>query len=285
MSSQSLHTIALTGASGMLGSDLSICLRKAGHTVHEFSKKNLNICDPNTFTGLDTIPNLSLLINAAAYTAVDGCESHEVEAFQINAKGPENLALYCEKKHIPFIHFSTDYVFDGTQNTPYLETNTPMPINLYGHSKRAGETAIQSHCKQYYIFRIQWLYGQHGTHFISSILNLAQSNPELRIVSDQFGTPTWTIDVARMVHHVISQQAPWGIYHFRPDGTTHWADYARHILNHKGLKNTVKNITSPQFHRPAKRPSNGCLDTSKIAAIPGLSLPHWKPSLNAFLDL
>ena len=241
---------------------------------------------------------VDLVINAAAMTAVDDAETQKETAENSNHYGVENLAIFCSKHAIPLIHFSTDYVFDGEENTPYVESHDPNPINVYGQSKLDGERVIQTHCSHFLIFRIQSLFGSKGKNFITTILNLAESNDQLSIISDQWMSPTWSRDVAGMIaklltHMETAATLPFGsistgIYHYTSSEFSNWANVARFILatqKHLTLSNipSIKNIPSSAYPQAAKRPSFSVLNCDKFDRLRLCKRPSWKDAIRSFL--
>lgn len=239
--------------------------------------------DKSVMTALDAIPKLDWLINCAAYTAVDDCETNEDLATRVNGDGPGILAAYCHNQGIPMIHFSTDYVFDGSKTEMYVEEDLTKPINAYGRSKLAGEKAVENAHKEYLIFRIQWLYGAAGPNFVSTMLKLAETKTELNVVADQFGTPTWTQTICDVVTRTVSTPPNWGTYHLRASGQTNWCEFAQAIFEIAGKSVQVSPIPSEAFPRPAKRPKNSVLNTYKLLEAGFPQLPHWQYCLQQYI--
>ncbi|MBT5855225.1 dTDP-4-dehydrorhamnose reductase [bacterium] len=281
--------VILVGASGMLGEDVHEALTLVGHQVIPFTSKTIDITQPDSIqSALEAHSDAEVLINSAAFTKVDQCETKQDLAMAVNGEGPGHIATFCNANNIHMIHYSTDYVFDGTKNGPYTETDTPNPVSIYGQSKLAGELTIQKNCPDHTIFRVQWLYGHNGHHFIKTVVTLAESRDTLRIVSDQTGTPTWTGDIAKMTVNWIDRplydlgKPDPGIYHYRPEGVTTWANYTRQIFQVTNRPTQVQDIRTEDYPLPAKRPSNGQLNTDKIKAL-GITPPDWKISLETYL--
>ncbi len=277
--------IIILGATGMLGSDIVSSLKKSGHDCHSFNTSTINICDKiSVHTALSTCTDADFLINCAAYTQVDLCEKEHSLAFSVNGTGPKNLAIWCREHMIPILHFSTDYVFDGEKKGPYVETDLCSPLSIYGTSKWQGEQAIQSEWSQHLIFRVQWLYGQHGTHFIQTLQTLLKNRDTLCIVADQKGSPTWTADIATLITTLIASPPSWGLYHLRSQGETTWYDYACFLKDIFDETCTISPQKTEEYPRPAKRPKNGILSTDK-ATRAGYSLPKWKDSVSAYVKM
>lgn len=276
----------LFGASGMLGHDLHNRLTLADHTPIAISHTQCDISDGSAVKELfSTLKQIDWVINAAAYTAVDQSEIEQALCHQINAIGPQNLANACKEKNVPFIHFSTDYVFDGTKETPYIETDTVNPINAYGTAKLAGEIAIQAIHRETYICRIQWLYGESGNHFVKKISKLAQTKPSLSIVSDQWGSPTWTRQLSEAIVAMIHHRPDWGIYHMANKDYTNWYEFATYFLDRQSSSCQLSACDSAAYPVPAKRPLNSRLNTQKFHDLGIYTFPTWQTAIEESLPL
>ena len=230
----------------------------------------------------------NLIINAAAYTAVDLAESEPDLAFAINARAPGVLAEEAAALGIPLIHYSTDYVFDGSKATPYTEDDLPNPLNVYGHSKLAGEQAVRAVAGQHLILRTSWVYSRHGHNFLLTMQRLLQEKPQMRIVADQFGAPTWAGTIAHSTRALIErwhagQAGPWGTYHLTAQGETSWFGFAQAIAEHlkaQGLPcSELLPIPSSDYPTPARRPLNSRLDCSRLQREWQVGQPHWQQAL------
>lgn len=276
----------MTGARGMLGTDLVCVLEEKGHEVFATDVQELDI------TLLDFLARMigdicpDVVVNCAAYTNVDKAEEEPERAYRINGLGAKNLALVCEADNIELCHISTEYVFDGTKEGPYMPDDPPNPINVYGKSKLAGEACIREIMKNYYIIRTSWLYGRYGKNFVYSILDLAKKQRELRIVSDRIGSPTWTGTLARVISVVIGTRK-YGLYHAtdRTEEGVSWFEFARHIVENAGLDVRITPIKSEEYPQKADRPKNSLLDIAGIENEFGESLPPWEESLKNLLRL
>ncbi len=236
----------------------------------------------------------AVVINAAAYTAVDKAEQDRDAAFKVNAAGPAILATLAATRGIPLIHISTDYVFDGLKRTPYVEDDAVAPLGVYGASKAEGEFAVRQMQPQHVILRTSWVYSAHGTNFVKTMLRLAAERPEVSVVNDQHGTPTSAADLADVCLSIASRIAkdagsvPWGTYHAAGSGETTWHGFAAEIFARTrtaGLKTPhLKAIGTAEYPTPACRPANSRFDCRKLEAAFGLRLPPWKLSLSACLD-
>lgn len=279
-------TVILTGANGMLGRDIHTALSNSNFQVIALTHQQLDITDPKRIKRtLDAlhVKNGDWLINCAAFTQVDACETQEELAFQVNGEGARLLAEWCNKNNVHMIHFSTDYVFDGEKETPYSETDITNPINRYGASKLMGEKAVLAFVKNGYVLRVQWLFGQHGPNFVKTMLKLATENPTLKVVNDQWGSPTSTESVASAIVSLLKNPIPFGLYHFHNEGYTTWYDFTREIIKHLPNPPDVIPVSSAEFPRPAKRPKNGQLDMKKWQSTGAPTPPTWQAALSQFL--
>ena len=234
-----------------------------------------------------------LVINAAAYTNVDGAESEPELAMAINKAGPANLARICSANKIPLIHISTDYVFDGRHDTPYTETDPVSPLGVYGHSKAAGENAVRSVLDKHIILRTSWLYGSHGHNFVKTMLKLAREKEEIRVVSDQYGSPTSAADLAAAIlflTDIIGQRRTisWGTYHYCGAGIVSWYEFAKTIVEigrlYTRLKTTrVVPIKTEDYPTQATRPAFSALDCSLINQHYGILVKPWRDSLKVVI--
>ncbi|KJR40325.1 dTDP-4-dehydrorhamnose reductase [Candidatus Magnetoovum chiemensis] len=276
--------IAITGADGMLAKDLIELLSNA-HSCRGFSKNELDITSEDSInTALDNLTP-DIIINCAAYTKVDLAEKDKNMALEVNSLGVQNLAIACRQRKIPLCHISTDYVFDGTKTSPYKPSDNVNPINHYGYSKLAGEKYIQWILNDFYIIRTSWLYGSHGPNFVKTILKLALTNSEIKVVNDQKGAPTWTVNLSACIKNIIEKKKP-GIYHFtdETDKELTWHDFACAIINQKGLNTKIIPITTAEFPRPAKRPAYSVLDTNLTKLVTKSNYMRWDYCLNKFLS-
>ncbi|MFD2674575.1 dTDP-4-dehydrorhamnose reductase [Gulosibacter bifidus] len=244
---------AITGAAGMLGQDLQQAL--AGREVTAFTRHDLDITDAAATA--ETLKGFDVIINAAAYTAVDDAETNEDAALAINGTGVANLAAAAAATGAKFVHVSTDYVFKGDATEPYGENDPRDPINAYGRTKAAGEVAaLAAHPTGTYIVRTAWLYGAGGPNFAKTMVKLAGTHPEITVVNDQLGQPTYTRDLASQIVKLVDADAPAGIYHGTNSGTATWFDFAREIFRLSGNDpERVKPTDSTAFKRPAARPA------------------------------
>ena len=225
-----------------------------------------------------------VVINAAAYTNVDGCEANREGCFAVNAVGVKNIALACRDRAITLVHFSTDYIFDGRKGTPYGEEDPPAPLNVYGASKLEGERFLQALAESYLLIRTAWLYGRHGKNFVKTILEKASTVKTLEVVDDQIGSPTYSRDLAAAVELLIAGGHR-GVFHVTNSGQCSWYEFARTILEYAGMNDvTVGPIGSERLSRPALRPAWSVLSGEKFTAASGRTMPHWRQALREYLD-
>lgn len=284
-------TILLLGANGQVGWELRRTLAPLGRII-ALTRQDLDLADLGVVKQrLDTeVP--TLIINAAAYTAVDRAEQDETTAWRLNAELPGLLAEWSARHAVPLIHFSTDYVFDGSKAGPYQEGDAPNPLNVYGRSKLAGDLALLDHAWAPFILRVSWVYGARGSNFLLTMRRLMRERPELGIVDDQWGAPTWSRDIAqttsflayRLCREPELASTTKGLYHLSPAGETTWFGFASAIREIAGLDCHLRAISTAEYPTPARRPANSRLDCSKLSQTFGLRLPHWRDSLTACLE-
>lgn len=273
--------ILVTGAKGMLGTDLMKALKEK-HTTVGIDIDELDITDlAETLVAVkEAAPDV--VINCAAYTNVDGCETNEETAYKVNAFGPRNLAVACEQTGAALVHISTDYVFPGNGNRPYREDDLTGPKSVYGCSKLAGENNVRTMCSRYYIVRTSWLFGANGPNFVKTILRIAGEGNPLSIVNDQLGSPTYTRDLADALAALITQPA-YGTYHLTNSNHCSWYEFTRQILEMAGLANEVAPISSEEFKRPAPRPAYSVLDNFNWRLMGYEPLRDYKAALRDYL--
>ena len=268
--------VLITGAKGMLGQDLCPTLQDNGYEVIETDVKTLDITDFDMVQKVLQQEKPDIVIHCAAYTNVDKAEEDYDTAHKINVVGTENVARAVSEIDASILYISTDYVFDGEKKDAYLPDDTPNPINKYGKTKLEGELAIKKHCKKYYIVRTSWLYGIHGKNFVETMLSLADK-PELKVVDDQIGCPTWTMELADAIVKILSENK-FGIYHVCGSGNTSWYNFAKEIFKLAGKNVNLKPCTTEEFPRPAKRPKNSIMENNKICR-------NWKLALKDYMNL
>ncbi|KMY23035.1 dTDP-4-dehydrorhamnose reductase [Actinobaculum suis] len=243
----------ITGAKGMLGQDLVQRVLREEHDVVALDRNEIDITDPASVR--QVIKDADVIVNVAAYTAVDKAEEEEAAAFTTNATGPEILARRAAEIGAKLVHISTDYVFSGDAVDPYEEDGLLAPRSAYGRTKAAGEWAVRTNTDDYYIIRTAWLYGAHGNCFPKTMVRLSQTHDELTVVTDEVGQPTWTCDLADLIVRLVAAQAPSGIYHGTASGKTNWWNFTREIMTSIGKDpEIVKQTTAAAFNRAAPRP-------------------------------
>lgn len=272
--------ILIPGAKGMLGTKLVSTLD--GHDVIGLDVKELDITDKNAVCKAIALYKPDTVINSAAFTRVDECESKVDHAFAVNAEGPKNLASACRESGIKLVHISTDYVFDGTGSRPYREVDKTNPLSIYGKSKLAGEENIKALLDNHIIIRTQWLYGENGPNFVETILRIAKEKDELRVVNDQKGAPTYTKDLALAIRALIESDRK-GTYHAANRGSCTWYEFTIMILKLKGLNRRVVPITTEEFARPARRPAYSVLSCDKLKNDTGYVFRSWEEALTKYL--
>jgi dTDP-4-dehydrorhamnose reductase len=275
--------ILVTGAGGMLGQSLLPCLDSRGHLVKGVDKQEIDVTNFDQCMEIMDHARPDLVIHSAAYTNVDQAESEPDLAYLINGYGAENVAIACEKFDVPMMYISTDYVFDGEQNRPYTPWDRTRPLSIYGKSKLAGEKAVQRILKHFYILRTSWLYGPHGRNFVDTILKLADEHKPLRVVSDQYGSPTCTLTLSETIADLIETER-WGVYHATDGGTTSWYEFAKAIVaNRPDVQVTA--IETKDMPRPATRPKFSVLDKTTLIHTIGRECVPWQEALAGYLQL
>jgi len=277
-----MKRLLVVGHRGMLGTDLVKRLEAGDVETHGADLPELDITDPAAVARAVDEVRPDVVVNCAAYTDVDGAESHRDEAMRVNGPGAGNVAEAAARCDARVLHISTDFVFDGTADVPYLEDDAPHPLSVYGASKLAGERDVAARADDHLIIRTSWLYGAAGRNFVTTIRKLAAEREELSVVDDQRGSPTWTCDLADAIVALLDTDAR-GIVHASGSGACTWYEFAVEIVRLSGFATAVKPIASTQMLRPARRPANSVLDTSRLAEVTAFRFPHWHDSLAAFL--
>jgi dTDP-4-dehydrorhamnose reductase len=274
--------VLVTGAKGQLGADIADALKDDFESVLT-DVEEMDITNPSDVQANFALHEPDVVIHAAAYTNVDGCESNQEDAFRINAIGTQNIALACQDSNAVMIYISTDYIFDGTSKKPYREFMSANPINVYGQSKLMGEQIVRSHLEKHFIVRTSWLFGAHGHNFVKTMLRLSTEKKEISVVNDQRGRPTYSRDLADAIVKLMDSSF-YGTYHVANVGETSWYEFARKILELAGRDTKVKPITTDQYPTPAKRPAYSVLDDF-IWKLRGFEpLRHWELALSDFLN-
>jgi dTDP-4-dehydrorhamnose reductase len=271
--------ILVTGAAGMLGSDVVRAAEFVNHEVVGVTRADLDITDRLAVTRMLLQERPGAVVNCAAYTDVDGAEDDLGGAMDVNAEGAANVAGAAAEIGARVLYPSTDYVFDGSKSEPYVESDEPRPQSVYGQSKLAGEHETGGANPRHYIVRSAWLFGTSGTNFVETMLSLARDHGEVLVVRDQVGCPTYTAHLADAVVRLLDTEA-YGIHHLASQGECSWYEFAQEIFSQAGVECRVMSCTADEFGRPAPRPAYSVLGTEREDA---LYLPHWKEGLASYL--
>ncbi|VXC94348.1 dTDP-4-dehydrorhamnose reductase subunit, NAD(P)-binding, of dTDP-L-rhamnose synthase [Pseudomonas sp. 8Z] len=282
--------ILITGHTGQVARELQRAL--AQHELVSLGRADFDLAQPQKLGEVILRERPTLVINAAAYTAVDQAEQERELAFTINAEAPGAMADACFELDIPLIHYSTDYVFDGSKATAYREADTPRPLGVYGASKAAGEQALRISGCEHLILRTSWVYSQHGRNFLLTMQRLLQEREQLKVVDDQIGAPTWAGSIASATAELIEKwqqgRYHWGTYHLTCQGQTSWFGFASAIAERLRAQGKhcaeLLPIPSSDYPTPARRPLNSRLDGERLAQDWQVSLPHWEQALDACLS-
>ncbi len=279
-----IHTILVTGANGQLGWELGQLAKS--YPAFKFvlvDRGQLDLAFPKTFENIIHAIKPDCIVNTAAYTAVDKSETEKELAYTVNATAVQELARISKAFAIPFITYSTDYVFNGEANQPYLSSTKMDPVNYYGSTKAAGETLAMEANEHTIVIRTSWVFSSHGNNFVKTMIRLMKERESLNIVADQKGRPTYAKDLAiatmKMIEALHAGKTLSGVYHYANTGETSWFDFAAKIKAIAGLTCTLNPIETKDFPTPAKRPAYSVLDTSKIEEALSLSIPHWEDAL------
>jgi dTDP-4-dehydrorhamnose reductase len=278
--------IAMFGIQGQLGRDLEIAL--SDFHVIPLLYEDVDITDADRVRDAVTTADPDWVINAAAMTQVDKCETEERLAYEVNALGASHVARAARQVDARLVHVSTDYVFDGFKDGPYDETDTPRPLNVYGSTKLAGERFVQTECPAHYIVRTSGLYGTHecwgkGTNFVETMMRLSRERTEIKVVRDEVLTPTFTEDLALQIRRMIETPPPAGIYHATNEGSCSWFDFATEVFCQTSTPIALVGITSVEWGAPAKRPANSVLENVALKKA-GLNVfPDWRDALGRYL--
>ena len=275
--------ILITGSNGMLGHDL-IDVLKPNHDLILTTSKTLDITDGEQVMDYITDVNPDIVINSAAYTDVDGCEENIDLAFDVNGEGVKNLSLACKKVDCALVHISTDYIFNGENDRPWVEDDEIGPISVYGKSKLKGEESIQETLDKYFIVRTAWLYGINGKNFPKTMLELAENHDEITVVYDEVGTPTYTPDLAKAIGELIETDY-YGIYHLTNSGHCSWCEFAKYIFELADVDVKVIPVTASEFARPAPRPHYSVLENKNWIEKGFKPLRSYKEAIKEYVEL
>lgn len=276
-----MKNILVTGAGGQLGNEIRILAEKDKTNIYHFTDvAELDICNERQVEQFVADHSIDLIINCAAYTAVDKAEDNPDACEMLNATAPLYLASSAKKHNASLIHVSTDYVFDGKTYIPYTEDMECTPVSVYGKTKRQGENNILSAGCKAIIIRTAWLYSEFGNNFVKTMLRLGKEKERLNVIFDQTGTPTYALDLARAIMHIANGTFTEGIYHFTNEGVCSWYDFTKEILRQSGCTTCqVTPIHTGEYPAKAQRPFYSVLDKTKIKETFGISIPHWTEAL------
>lgn len=278
--------ILITGCNGQLGNELQ--LLEAKYQQHTFFNTDVNELDITNQLAVDDYVfrnQIDCIINCAAYTAVDKAEEQKELCTTLNTVAPSYLAAAVEKRGGCMIQISTDYVFDGTHSTPYVETDTPAPNSVYGCTKLAGELGVTKFSKKSIVIRTAWLYSTFGNNFVKTMLRLGRERKELGVVADQIGSPTYAADLAAAIMTILEKGVKPGVYHYTNEGVASWYDFTKAIHRMAGIKDcNVKPIHTSDYPTAATRPAYSVLDKKKITDDYQLTIPHWEEALQRCMD-
>lgn len=273
--------VLVTGASGQLGSDVVKYLLDHGHQVIAPSREEMDIVSVSRVSGYFQENTPSAVIHCAAWTAVDAAEDNEELCRLVNADGTRNIVESCRALDIPLVYISTDYVFDGSGDRPRKVNEPTNPINIYGKSKEEGERIVEKYPK-HFIVRISWVFGNNGKNFIKTMLNLSKKTETVKVVDDQFGSPTYTVDLAPLLTEMILSKK-YGTYHAHNEGYCSWYDVAVKVFEIADIKERVIPIKSEEYPMKARRPFNSRLDTSSLTENGFVKLPPWEDAVKRFV--
>ena len=274
--------VLVTGVKGQLGYDVVNELEKRGLEAVGVDIQEMDITDAESVKSVIGGAAPDAVIHCAAYTAVDAAEDNVEICRKVNGDGTQNIANMCKVLDIPMIYISTDYVFDGQGERPWLPEDDRAPLNVYGQTKYEGELAVQNTLDKYFIVRIAWVFGVNGKNFIKTMLNLGKTRDKLTVVNDQFGSPTYTYDLAKLLVDMI-QTDKYGIYHATNEGICTWYEFACEIFKQAGMQIEVAPVSADQYPAKAKRPSNSRMSKDKLEENGFERLPSWQDALSRYL--
>ncbi len=275
--------VLVAGSAGMLAKDLVPIFAERGHDVVAPPESDFDITSVDTVKRTVGAVGPDFLVNCAAYTAVDDSESNEEQALLINGYAVQNLCLACQEHDVPLVHFSTDYVFDGTKEGAYTIYDQPNPASAYGRTKLLGEKYVTWLLDRFFLVRTAWLFGHHGRNFIETMLKLGPERGQIDVVNDQHGCPTWTRHLAQATAELI-ESGRYGVYHVTNSEPTTWYDFALAIFRESGIDVRVTPTTADRFPRPARRPANSVLDHYPLPQVIGRQMPSWREALREYVE-
>ncbi len=282
--------IVVIGANGQLGRDIFNVLKDSFNDVFPLTHSDIEV------SSIDSVKNAlfsikpNFIINTSAFHNVPLCEKEPEKAYLVNVKGVENLSIISNEINATLIHFSTDYVFDGEKKAPYIEEDEPNPLNVYARTKFEGELKIKEVAEKYYIFRVAGLYGEtpsrvKGYNFVTLMLRLAKERDEIRVVDDEFTTPTWTREIALQVLEVIKKELPFGLYHATAEGECSWFEFAKEIFNIAKLNVNLKPALPGEFSTEVRRPKYSVLENKLLKEKNSNVFNHWKDELRNYMEI
>lgn len=282
-----MKKILVTGSKGQLGNELQVAAKAFSQFELVFTDVDeLDICNLTAIEQFVKNAGFDAIVNCAAYTAVDKAETDDDLCYKINRDAVQNLAQIAQYNGLKLIHVSTDYVFDGTQHTPYVETDRVCPVSVYGKSKLAGEELALKYCEQVAVIRTSWLYSAFGNNFVKTIMRLGQERESLNVIFDQVGTPTYAADLANAILQMLNAEVfVSGVYHFSNEGVCSWYDFAKKIHQLAGVTCKVSPIETKDYPTAAVRPHYSVLNKSKIKSTYHIEIPHWEESLIKCVDI
>jgi dTDP-4-dehydrorhamnose reductase len=277
--------ILITGGNGQLGKDCERVFKK-NHTTTCVDIEDLDITDPDQVDVVVKKTRPDIIINCAAFTQVDACETQKKAADNVNVNGPENLAKSARKNNSLLVHISSDYVFNGKKESTesYVEKDFPSPQSYYGRTKLTGERSVLHNTENYIILRTAWLYGFYGHNFLKAILKKTLNQPEtqLKIVNDQFGSPTWSFSLAIQIEHLVKNKG-WGIYHASSEGSCSWYDFAKYFLKKLDVPHNITPCTTEEYPTPAIRPKCSVLENQRLKKANLNKMNHWQTDLDKYI--
>ena len=278
--------ILITGCNGQLGNEIQLLEKEnPQHVWFNTDVQELDISDQHAVEQFVAENKIDGIVNCAAYTAVDKAEENKELCTMLNTVAPAYLAVAVEKRGGWIIQISTDYVFDGTKHTPYVETDTPSPDSVYGSTKLAGELGVTKFCKKSMIIRTAWMYSPYGNNFVKTMIRLGKEKPELGVIFDQIGTPTYARDLAAVIMTAINKGIVPGVYHYSNEGVISWYDFTKAIHRIAGITTChVRPLHTSEYPTPAQRPHYSVLDKTKIKKTYGIEVPYWEESLEDCIE-
>ena len=274
--------VLVTGAKGQLGYDVVNELKKRNHEAIGVGSDKMDITDRDSVEKIFEETKVDAVVHCAAYTSVDAAEDNKGLCMKVNVEGTKNIAKACKKIDAKMIYISTDYVFNGEGEKPWKPEDECAPLNVYGRSKYEGELAVEKYLDKYFIVRIAWVFGINGKNFVKTMLNLGETKDEINVVNDQFGSPTYTYDLSRLLVDMLETEK-YGKYHATNEGVCTWYEFAKEIFRHADMRVNVNPVTSDMFCARAKRPHNSKMAKGKLDEQGFIRLPDWRDALTRYL--